>query len=188
MPYVSYDDLLGTVELNSTDIAGPGGIGGSGRQSFYNLELRGYDTALGGGTFIYARYSGTIGVGTVVELTPSLVAGNVVTNATAWAGTINSGRPLAVAVAAGTVGQFGWFQIAGNAITSTSGAPVAGNPVFFGAAGSVRPTANAGLQVLGAQYSTAPSVTVGQGSTAVVLSGTQAVVFLNRPVAQSAIT
>lgn len=191
MAFVSYDDLIGTVDLSIVDAAGPGpfSIGGAaGRQSFYNLEVRGYDPALGSGTFIYARYSGTIAAGTVVELTPSLASGVVVHNATAWAGTANTGKPLAVAVSSGTVGQFGWFQIAGNAITTTAGTPAAGNAVYFSATGSVQPTAVASKQVLGAQYSTAVSQTLGTGSTAVVLSSTQAVVFLNRPVAQSAIT
>lgn len=192
MAFVSYDDLLGTVDLTVVDTVGPGPFvigGAAGRQTFYNLEVRGYDPALGGGTFLYARFSGTIAAGTVVELTPSLSSGVVIHNATAWAGTANTGKPLAVAVSAGTVGQFGWFQIAGNAITTTAGSPAAGNSVYYGAAaGSVRPTANAGSQVLGAQYSTAVSQTIGTGTTAVTLSSTQAVVFLNRPVAQSAIT
>jgi hypothetical protein len=95
---------------------------------------------------------------------------------------------IGVAVSAGTVGQWGWFQVSGNAIATCSGAPVAGNPVYWQAAGVVSPTLVAGKQLLGAKFATAPGVTIGTGSTAVVLSGTQAVLLLDRCTAQSNIT
>lgn len=193
MAFTSYDPILGVVDLTIVDEQGPGPLNlvagtGSGRQSFYNEVIRGYDAALGGGEFIYAKYSGTIALGTVCELTPSLSGGVVINSATAWAGTANTGKPLAVAVAGGAANQWGWFQVEGNAIVVSQGSPVAGNPVYWQAAGVVSPTAVAGKQVLGAQFSTAPSVTIGSGTTAVTLSATQAVVMLDRPHSQSAIT
>lgn len=150
-------------------------------------EIRqGWDPALGSGEFIYLRYSGTIAANTVVEITPSIASGIVTLSATAWAGTANTGRSLAVAIAAGTVGQYGWFQVEGNAIVTTAGTPAAGNSVYYGAsAGTVRPTANAGAQVIGANYTTAASVAVSGYGT---LTSTQAVVMLNRPAVQTAIT
>jgi hypothetical protein len=60
--------------------------------------------------------------------------------------------------------------------------------VYWQAAGVVSPTAVAGKQLLGAKFATAPSVTLGTGSNAVVLSATQAVVLLDRCTAQPAIT
>lgn len=193
MAFTSYDPILGVVDLTIVDTQGTGPANlvagtGSGRQSFYNEVIRGYDAALGGGEFIYAKFSGTIPAGTVCELTPTLVNGEVVNSATAWAGTANAGKPLCVAVASGAANQWGWFQVEGNAIAVTAGTPVAGNSVYFAAAGSVQPTAVAGKQVLGAQYSTAPSVTIGSGTTAITLSSTQAVVMLDRPHSQGAIT
>lgn len=189
MAFVSYDDLIGAVDVSTVDTVGPGPLNltagtGSGRAGFYNAELRAYDPALGGGTFVYAKYSGTIAAGTVVELTPSLASGVVVNSATAWAGTANTGRPLGVAVAAGVLGNWGWFQVQGNAITTVSGAPAAGNPVYWQAAGVVSPTVVASKQMVSAQFQTSVSQTVG----GVALSATQAVVYLNRPFAQGAIT
>jgi hypothetical protein len=189
MTFAAYDTLIGAVDLSQTDSAGPGPLNlvagsGSGRANFYNEELRGYDPALGAGTFVYAKYSGTIAAGVVVELTPSLANGVVINSATAWAGTANTGRPLAVSLSAGVAGQYGWFQIQGNAIATVSGAPAAGNPVYWQAAGVPSPTPVAGKQMLNAQFQTAVSQTV--GNTA--LSASQAVIFLNRPSAQGAIT
>jgi hypothetical protein len=189
MTYAAYDTLIGAVDLSQVDAAGPGALNqvagtGSGRANFYNEELRGYDPALGGGTFIYAKYSGTIAAGVVVELTPSLSSGIVINSATAWAGTANTGRPLAVSLSAGVAGQWGWFQVQGSAIVTVSGAPAAGNPVYWQAAGVPSPTGVASKQMVNAQFQTAVSQTVGGAA----LSATQAVVYLNRPFAQGAIT
>lgn len=189
MAFVSYDQTLGEVDLTAIDPAGPGFANlvsgtGSGRMNFYNQIVRGYDASLGGGEFMYAKFSGTIAAGTVVEITPSLSGGIVISSATAWAGTANSGRPLAVAVASGVAGQWGWFQVGGNAICTVSGTPAAGNPAYWQAAGVISPTSVNGKQALGAVFATANSVTVGKTT----LASTQAVVQLNRPTAQGAIT
>lgn len=194
MAYALQDPFIGVQPIPAIDTVGPGPMNltagtGGGFESFYNLEMRGYDTSLGMGTFLYARYSGTIVAGTVCELTPTITGGVVLTSATAWAGTTVTGRPLAVAVAAsGAVGQWGWFQIQGNAVTTVSGTPAAGNPVYWQAAGVVSPTGVASKQMVNAQFQTAVSQTIGQGSTAVVLTSTQAVVYMNRSFAQGAIT
>lgn len=194
MAFTSFDPVIGTINLTDVDTAGPGPFnvltGGStyGRENFYNMVIRGYDANLGAGEFVYAKYSGTIAAGTVVEFTPSLSSGVITISATAWAGTANTGKPLGVALAGGAANQWGWFQVGGNAIVTTSGAPVAGNPAYFSAAGSVQPGAVASKQVLNAQYVTAPSVTIGSGASAVTLTSTQAVLQLNRPCAQGAIT
>lgn len=193
MAFVALNDVLGEVDLSIVDTAGPGYQNlvagtGSGRMNFYTQIVPGYDPNLGGGEFMYLRYSGTIAAGTVCEVTPSISGGAIIQNATAWAGTGVTGRTLCVAVSAGTVGQFGWFQVQGNAITTVSGAPAAGNPVYWQAAGVVAPTVVASKQMVNAVFATAVSQTIGQGSTAVVLSATQAVVTINRPFAQGAIT
>lgn len=193
MAFVAINELLGEVDLSTVDTAGPGYQNlvagtGSGRMNFYSQVVTGYDPNLGGGEFMYLRYSGTIAAGTVCEVTPSISGGAIIQNATAWAGTAVTGRPLAVAVSAGTVGQFGWFQVQGNAITTVQGAPAAGNPVYWQAAGVVSPTAVLSKQMVNANFATAVSQTIGSGSSATVLSATQAIVTINRPFAQGAIT
>jgi len=193
MSFIAFDPILGEVKLTDVDAIGPGPLNlvngtGASRMSFSGEILRGYDVALGGGEFIYAQAAGTLSAGAVVQFTESLVSGAIVDSATAWAGTANSGDVLAVAVSAMTAGQWGWFQIGGHAIANVSGAPVAGDPVYWQAAGVVSPTAVAGKQVEGAKFSTAPGVTLGTGSNAITLSGTQAVLLLNRPSAQGSIT
>jgi hypothetical protein len=193
MSFIAYDPLLGAVKLTDIDPTGPGPVNlvagtGSGRMSFSMEVIRGYDPALGGGEFVLAQAGGTIAAGTVCQFTQSLSSGVIVDTATAWAGTANSGDIIGVAVAALTVGQWGWFQVGGHAIATCQGAPVAGNPVYWEAAGVVSPTAVAGKQLEGAKFSTAPAVTLGTGSSAITLSATQAVLLLNRPSAQGAIT
>ena len=193
MAFVALNDILGEVDLSIVDTAGPGFQNlvtgtGSGRMNFYSQVVPGYDPNLGGGEFMYLRYSGTIALGTVCEVTPSLTSGVIIQNATAWAGTAITGRPLAVAVSSGTVGQFGWFQVQGNAITTVQGAPAAGNPAYWQAAGVVSPTVVISKQMVNANFATAVSQTIGSGSGATVLSATQAIVTINRPFAQGAIT
>ena len=135
-------------------------------------------------TVQYLKYSGTIAAGTVCEITPSLASATIVLSATAWAGTIRTGRPLAVALVAGVAGQWGLFVTQGNVVATCQGAPVAGDIVYWQAAGVVSPTLVAGKQMIGAQFATAPAVTVGT----TVLSATQAVLTINRPAAQTNIT
>lgn len=189
MAFTSYDPILGVVDLTAVDPAGPGPSNlvagtGSGRQSFYNEVIRGYDGSLGAGEFIYAKYGGTIAAGTVVDVTSTLSSGVVISTVNAWAGTANSGKPLAVAVAAGVSGQWGWFQVEGNAIVTCSGTPAAGNSAYYVSSGAVSSSAVAGKQVMGSQFATANGATVGSTT----LASTQAVLLINRPHVQGAIT
>jgi hypothetical protein len=193
MSFIAYDSTLGVVKLTDVDTVGPGPVNlvagtGSGRMSFSFEIMRGYDAALGGGEFVYAQATGTLAAGDVCQFNQSLTSGAIINGAAKWAGTANSGDVVGVAVAAMTANQWGWFQVSGNAIVTCSGAPVAGNPVYWQAAGVVSPTAVAGKQLLGAKFATAPAVTLGTGSNAVVLSATQAVLLLDRCTAQPAIT
>jgi hypothetical protein len=193
MSFIAYDSTLGVVKLTDVDTVGPGPVNlvagtGSGRMSFSFEIMRGYDAALGGGEFVYAQATGTLAAGDVCQFNQSLTSGAIINGAAKWAGTANSGDVVGVAVAAMTANQWGWFQVSGNAIVTCSGAPVAGNPVYWQAAGVVSPTLVAGKQLLGAKFATAPAVTLGTGSNAVVLSATQAVLLLDRCTAQPNIT
>ena len=196
MAYYAYDPILGEVDLSIVDTGGPGpfSIPGSanatyGRESQYFGSLRGQDFNLGGGDFVYAAYGATLVAGAVVQFTESLSGGKVITTANAWTGTANSGAPLGVAVAVtGGVGNWGWFQVTGLAITNVSGTPTANTPVYWQANGVVSGTLVASKQVLGAQFATTNAVTIGSGNSAVVLPSTQAVVLLQKAVAQGQLT
>lgn len=196
MAFVAYDSQIGEVDLSIVDTSGPGpfSIPGSsgatyGRASQYFNELRGYDPRLGGGTFVYAAYGATLAAGAVVQFTESLSNGILITTANAWTGTSNASQPLGVAVApTGGVGNWGWFQVQGPAITNVSGTPTANAPVYWQANGVVSGTVVASKQVTGAQFATTNGVTLGSGKAAQVLPNTQAVVLLMYPDSQGAIT
>lgn len=90
----------------------------------------------------------------------------------------NSGRPVAVALAAVVAGMYGWYQITGIATVNATAAAAAGAMNLTATAGSVNSAANAGDQVLGARLSSA----VGTPAAG------KAYATLNRPCMQSQIT
>ena len=278
MAFVSYDDLIGNVDLSIPDNFGPGPTNlvagtGSGRMNFLGQTLRGYDSNLGGGEFIFARnttanvvgqtitsgtyasatnlvtittgaphgllpgatviltgqtpaaYVGTVTVftvpstttftyapssvpsgaltvvgtytnsfiqpGHVCEFTYGLASGQTTLVATPWSATTLQGKSLCVAVTPLLLNQWGWFQVEGFAITGVvSGqAPAAGGRVFGGSpSGFSTPTAVLSAQMLNATYASAVSQTIGTGLAAVALGPQQALVFINRPLGQGAIT
>lgn len=192
MAFVSYDPILGEVDLSIVDTSGPGpfSIGGTaGRNSQYFGSIRGYDVNLGGGDFVYAKFGGSLAPGTVVQFAESLSAsGQIITTANAWTGTANTSQPLGVTVASGTSSNWGWFQVAGAAIVNVSGTPTANGPVYWQANGVVSSTAVASKQMDGAQFATTNAITLGSGSSAVTLPSSQAVALLQYPASQSAIT
>lgn len=195
MAYVVTDDQLGFVDLYLADPVGPGALQLSGSAIAYGrfnnpgIELRAYDPNLGGGTFVFVKAAAAITAGAFVELTQAVTAGfRYDVSAQPWAGAVNTGKPLGVAVAALAIGQFGWVQVQGLAIATVSGAPAAGGAAFWQAAGVVSPTTVASKAVLNAQFASAVSQTVGSGTSATVLTSTQALVLLNRPCAQGPIT
>lgn len=211
MAYTCTDVLAGGVDLYQVDTLGPGPLAGlaagpttRGFANYPGLEIRAYDPFLGGGSFIYGRAAGTLIVGQTVEVGINVTTGRYDANMTAWVGGAGSGKPLAVALVAMTVGQFGWFQVEGVAVTAVSGAPAAGGLIYWQAAGVVSPTLVASKQELNAAFVSAVSAVVGTGVQATVaynptnivslgytgglLSATQALVLLNRPAAQSQIT
>ena len=137
-----------------------------------------------------ATYVATaITVGDMVSLTPTLVGGQVVLTAARWAGTALSGIPLGVAAASFFGGNFGWIQVSGVAIAQVSAAPTVGNSAYFQSTnGVVSSTIVAGKQVNSSMFVSTISVTIGQGSTAQTLSPLQALLAIQRPFAQGAIT
>lgn len=142
-------------------------------------EIRqGWDSALGSAEFIYLKGVASLAVGDVVTY-------NAFTGATTrWAGTANTGAPLAIAVSAPSSSQYGWFQISGNAVVTCSGTVAAGDAAFYSATATLKTAAVNGKQVLNCVAASANGATV--GSTA--LASTQAVYTINRPFVQGQIT
>ncbi|KKB61547.1 hypothetical protein WM40_22670 [Robbsia andropogonis] len=189
MAFTKLDPLIGMVGLGTVDPVAPGVFpAGSGRMSFPQELVQAYDPNLGGGEFMVVYAPALLAPGTIVQINQVLSNGVMTAQAVPWTGTANASEPLGVVYQAITAGGYGWVQVQGNAVVNVSGAPVAGNPVYWQAAGVVSPTAVAGKQVLGAKFGSAPGVTIGQGSNAMVLTSTQAIITMQRSVSQGAIT
>jgi len=166
-----------------------------------NQVVQGADPSLGIGTFVYGQMSNAAGcnAGNVCEYTQTLFTnGNsiiLISSFQQWAGTANSGKTLAVALAALTQYQFGWFQLYGNAFVTSNGAMTANSAVYWQAAGVVSVTGVASKQMLatvsavasGANFGTAVFV-AGTGTVQPALAATNAIVTINNPLAQGAIT
>lgn len=117
----------------------------------------------GGRELIYARASGTIRMAGLVALTPSLVSGAWRYDAAEVANTANLGRPLYVALAPMTVGQFGWFVNSGVCPVNCNASVAAGTT--FGIAAAGQGGANsAGKQVLSAVVIAPSSTTVAKAN------------------------
>jgi hypothetical protein len=112
-----------------------------------------YEDTQGPGELIYLPGVAATVAGDLVEydLTPGAQATVRHSNATAS----NSGRPVAVALAAVTAGLYGWYQISGVAIINATAASAAGAMFATATAGSVNSAADAGDQILNARLSTA---------------------------------
>jgi hypothetical protein len=140
---------------------------------------------VGSGSYV----ASAITAGDTVTITPTLVSGAIVMTANRWAGTANSGVPLAVAMTSLFGGCYGWFQVSGAAIVQVSASPTAGNSAYWQSAnGVISSTVVASKQVLNSMFLTASGVTLGSGSTAIVLDALRAVLDIKRPFAQGAIT
>lgn len=141
---------------------------------------------------IVKAFHPTYGEGEFINLlgVASTVVGSVVTYDGATSGvptwqtalapaTANLDEPLAVAMSANVANSYGWYQISGSAVVSTNGTLAAGpGPVYLAGTGQVTSTAAAGKQVLNARNETATGTP----------AANQAVVKINRPFAQGAIT
>lgn len=141
-------------------------------------RVRAKDPTYGEGEFIYLLGVASTVVGSVV--TWDGASSGTPTYQTALApATANLAQPLAVSMSANVAAQYGWYQIAGQAVCATNGTLAAGpGPVYLAGSGQVSSTAVAGKQVLGARNCTATGTP----------AANQAVVLINHPHAQGAIT
>lgn len=133
------------------------------------------DPTYGVGEFIYLLGVASTVVGSLVKWNATTYQTVLVTNTAVQA------VPVGVAMSANVASQYGWYQIAGNAVVKKTAVTV--NPqvtLFLSAtAGRVKVLASAGLQVVGARSANLTTVT---STTSTV------VVTINRPHLQSQIT
>src|SRR5579885_2700990 len=118
------------------------------------IIVRGEDTTLGGGEFIYLA-------GVASTVVGSLVTYNASGLTTLSPNTANNGAPVAVAMSANTSAtNFGWYQIAGIAVVKKTAVKV--NPavkVFqSGTAGRIQSAAASGKQIVNAISANAATV------------------------------
>lgn len=173
--------------VNLMDVTADPGLGTPGNASLpsattaaqFGEIVPGWEPNLGSGEFIYLKGVASLNAGDVVSYNPFTGA------TTRWAGTANTGWPLAIALSNPTASQNGWFQIAGSAITTCSGTVAADDSAYFSATAALKSAAVAGKQVLNCHAVLANGGTV-VGSTA--LASTQAVYSIQRPFVQGAIT
>lgn len=161
-----------------------------------------------GASTVQGTYVAGIGAGQAVQFTHVLDGqGNLILQAKVWAGAVNSGLSLgvalgnALALTASSVpsnpfgGQFGWFQIGGAMVVYSAGAPAVGSQTYWNtgtgssAGGFVTSAAVASKQMQGTQYATALGATLGTGTSGqFTLPANMAVIWGTFPLAQGAIT
>ncbi len=169
MAYVIQDPVLGLQPIATTDTVQRHALG---------KIVKAADPLYGEGEFIYLRGVASTVVGSVVTWN-GITSGTVQGQTALAPATANLAQPLAVAMSANVANQFGWYQIAGNAVAATNGTLAAGPaPVYLAGSGQLTSTAAAGRQVLGA---------INVSATGTPAAGL-AVVEINRPHAQGAIT
>ena len=114
------------------------------------------DPVYGEGEFVYLTGLASTAVGDVV----------VINKGTTTRAVTTSRGPVGVAMSANVASQYGWYQIAGQAVVNTAGA-VADNALVYATAtaGSVDDAVVAGAQIDGAVYRGA----VGAAGTAVAV-------------------
>lgn len=169
MAYTIQNPLAGFQPINVTDTVKNHAIG---------TIVSAVDPIYGLGEFIYLLGVASTVIGSVVTFNGN-TTGTPTGQTTLAPATANLAQPVAVAMSANVAGQYGWYQIEGNAVVATNGTLAAGPaPVYLAGSGQLTSTAAAGRQVLGAVNVTAT------GTPAIG----QAVIEINRPHAQGAIT
>lgn len=140
-------------------------------------RVRGVDPTYGEGEFIYLLGVASTEVGSVVKYNATTYQTALITVANGK----NKGVSVGIAMSANVASQYGWYQIAGNAVVKkTSVAVTPQVPIFISATdGRLKVLASAGQQILGAQ--TANLATI-------VTTTSTVVVTINRPFSQGQVT
>lgn len=156
----------------------PIGVSSTVKNHDLGTIIRGRDPVYGAGEFIYLLGVAATVVGSVVTWNGNS-SGTPTYQTTLAPATANLAQPLAVAMGANLASNYGWYQISGQAVCATNGSLAAGPaPVYLAGSGQLSSTAVAGKQVENAINVTATGTP----------AANQAVVEINRPAAQGAIT
>ena len=137
--------------------------------------VRGSDLVYGEGEFIYLLGVAATVVGSWVSYNGG--AGAPTYQTALMAVTAGQGVPIAVAMSACLAGQYGWYQIQGNAVAATNGTMTATSKIYTAGSGQATSTQAAGTQILNA---------VSNSATGTPAAG-QAVVMIDRPFLQGQI-
>lgn len=146
MAYYIVDPQVGTQPIATSDTTQRHALG---------KIMRAKDPTFGEGEFIYL-------LGVVGTAVGALVTYNSTTYQTALSpNTAKFGGPVAVAMSANVAAQYGWYQIAGNAVVLKTATQVLPQVKVFQSAttGRVMPTSASSLQILGAKSANLTTVT-----------------------------
>jgi hypothetical protein len=178
MAYTIMDEAMGLPKIAATSTGPWVGGGTSNTTPPLGTIVTAVDPTYGVGEFILLKGVASTVVGSVVTYNGNS-SGTPTFQTTLAPSTANLAQPLAVAMSANVANQYGWYQISGQAVVATNGTLAAGpGPVYLAGSGQVTSTAAAGKQVLNAINVTATGTP----------AANQAVVEINRPFAQGAIT
>lgn len=152
--YSSYGAGVGNFGLNSFQAPD------TTQREVMGTIIQASDPFWGGAEFIYAKASASIRQFGLVSLLATFdsTIGGFKLEATEAANVANTGRSVAVAMYAMTVGQFGWFAVQGNVPINGTATVAAGTTVGIVAAGQIGAN-SAGKQVLNAVSSAAATTT-----------------------------
>ena len=138
--------------------------------------VRGQDSTLGGGEFVYLQGVASNAAGLVVSYNASTGA------VTLLPSTANLGTPVAISLSANTsTSNYSWYQIGGLATVLKSAVQVLPQAKVYisGTTGRLMPTSASGKQILGAKFANLTTVT---STTSTVT------ILLDRPSAQGQTT
>ncbi len=138
----------------------------------YGTIVTAKDATYGFGEFVYLKGVTSNFAGALV----TYVTSTGVTALSTTSGVLTGGSPMAVSMSAATGAQFGWFQIAGDAVcykTAVKFNPATNQHVYLSAtAGRIMQTSASGRQILGARFA---------ATTTVTSTTSTAIITLNRP-------
>jgi len=143
-----------------------------------------------------------ITAGQVIENDYSVVSGVFTKRARVWDGTVNTGKNLAVAIRTVWASQWFWGKVQGLTIVQATGT-IAVGAVYYSGIGAVRSTVTASKQVLGAEFVYAgvisntagfniifsePTKRNASNQITLAVGAGRTLMYINRPIAQGAIT
>lgn len=157
MAYALMSDLIGNQQVALQ------GLPDTTARHRPGMIVSGIDNYWGGGEFIYGVAGGTINQNALCSLVQTVASGAAVYTFSAVGNTANLARSVYVAMTSMTVGQFGWFCMAGFVPINGTATVAADTSVGITAAGQIG-AVTAGKQVLGARSMLPATTTVAKSN------------------------